>query len=482
MNKKPAQEVLCDLIAKHGKSLAEDKIRCSALLRDYCSAYKAEINILITAMDEHVPSLLIKQPTSSPTDVVISQLAKRLRIDRGLAEENARWAVESWALALGVIQSSSISSSVTKPSPPKPPIPVPEPPTHPPSTWKPMHFLILGIALIIGAIILKYKPSSPNVSAPAMPAASVTPAMPAASVTPAMPAAPVTPAMPAAPVTPAMPAAPVTPATPAAPVTPATPAAPVTPATPAAPVTPATPAAPVTPATTAPPVTSGTAPKPADTVALDQVVRDYYAALNHRDVHTAVALWKNPPKGLISLVKNGDSYAVNEVKIVSAESYRAIVWVDVTGKSLDKVSSERWQGNIELEPDSSGKWAISSMKLGRVESERPKPTSTPTVVQDELVALVRQYYAALDRRDDKSAVALWKNPPKGLTALVKNVDYFKVNEASFRSAELDHASVWVDVIGKSLGEKKPEHWQGLVELEKDAGKWGIVALRVGNTK
>ena len=446
MNKKPAQEVLCDLIAKHGKSLAEDKIRCSALLRDYCSAYKAEINILITAMDEHVPSLLIKQPTSSPTDVVISQLAKRLRIDRGLAEENARWAVESWALALGVIQSSSISSSVTKPSPPKPPIPVPEPPTHPPSTWKPMHFLILGIALIIGAIILKYKPSSPNVSAPAMPAASVTPAMPAASVTPAMPAAPVTPAMPAAP------------------------------------VTPATPAAPVTPATTAPPVTSGTAPKPADTVALDQVVRDYYAALNHRDVHTAVALWKNPPKGLISLVKNGDSYAVNEVKIVSAESYRAIVWVDVTGKSLDKVSSERWQGNIELEPDSSGKWAISSMKLGRVESERPKPTSTPTVVQDELVALVRQYYAALDRRDDKSAVALWKNPPKGLTALVKNVDYFKVNEASFRSAELDHASVWVDVIGKSLGEKKPEHWQGLVELEKDAGKWGIVALRVGNTK
>jgi len=215
---------------------------------------------------------------------------------------------------------------------------------------------------------------------------------------------------------------------------------------------------------------------------LIKVVNDYYAALGRRDVGAASDLWKKPPNKLSALVNNVDYIKVNDAKIVSAESYRASVWVDVTGKSLDRVSPVRWQGNIELEPDSSGKWAIASMNLRPVESDRPKPTSTPTVVQDELVALVRQYYAALDRRDDKSAVALWKNPPKGLTALVKNVDYFKVNEASFRSAESDHASVWVDVIGKSLGAAKLEHWQGLVELEKDAGKWGIVAMRVDHTK
>ena len=471
MHNKP-QEVLCDLIAKHGRSLAEDKGRCSALLRDYCSAYKAEINILITALDEQVPSLLIKQPTSSPADVVISQLVKRLRIDRGLAEENARWAVETWALALGVVQSTSLSSSVPKPLPPKPPIlglgqtgpqpsngAEPETPTHLTSSWawKPAHLLALVIAFIFGAIILKNEFSNPEKSAQTTPASENIKTQENEKLKIQLEQ--------------------------------------------------------VENAKRQDEIQRKQAEDEANRLRLEneriqhdaqvlkdelkrkppeptssshdgliKVVNDYYAALGRRDVGAASDLWKKPPNKLSALVNNVDYIKVNDAKIVSTESYRASVWVDVTGKSLDRVSPVRWQGNIELEPISSGKWGIASMKLDPVESDRPKPTSTPTVVQDELVALVRQYYAALDRRDDKSAVALWKNPPKGLIALVKNVDYFKVNEASFRSAELDHASVWVDVIGKSLGAAKLEHWQGLVELEKDAGKWGIVAMRVDHTK
>src|SRR5205823_6141249 len=46
-----------------------------------------------------------------PHEVLLAQPTRRLRDNLGLADEFARWAVESWALALGVISSTETSVS-----------------------------------------------------------------------------------------------------------------------------------------------------------------------------------------------------------------------------------------------------------------------------------------------------------------------------------------------------------------------------------
>lgn len=213
---------------------------------------------------------------------------------------------------------------------------------------------------------------------------------------------------------------------------------------------------------------------------LYKVVNDYYAAINRLDVTSASDLWKNPPPKLSGDIKKIDYIKVNDEKIVSAESYHAIVRVDYIGKTNDRGTSPRTQQvNIELEPVSLDKWAIVSIKPSSPKkSDWPKTTSTPTKVQDELVALVRQYCDALDHRNDDAALALWKKPSEKLRAQVKNTEYFKVNEVSFLSAESDHANVWVDVNSKSFRERS-QNWIGSVELElNDKGKWNLVHMHL----
>ncbi|MFO1433569.1 MAG: formylglycine-generating enzyme family protein [Candidatus Competibacteraceae bacterium] len=95
------RQVLCELLAKHGTSLCTDPRRCEALLRDYCGRNKREIFVLISALKERVATEL-EQATTPPT-LLMASLAERLHTNLGLAEEFAWWAVESWALALGVI-------------------------------------------------------------------------------------------------------------------------------------------------------------------------------------------------------------------------------------------------------------------------------------------------------------------------------------------------------------------------------------------
>ncbi len=52
MNDVPRQK-LCDIVARHGRSVIEDPRRCEGLLRDYCGAYRREISALVGAVEEH---------------------------------------------------------------------------------------------------------------------------------------------------------------------------------------------------------------------------------------------------------------------------------------------------------------------------------------------------------------------------------------------------------------------------------------------
>ncbi|MCL5283938.1 MAG: PQQ-binding-like beta-propeller repeat protein, partial [Armatimonadetes bacterium] len=90
-----------------GNSLWRDARRLRALLSDLCpNDNRREINLLIAAVEENIPTDLTNSSQSSPKDMLLDRLAKRLEEDRGVTSEAARWAVGTWALALGVISPS----------------------------------------------------------------------------------------------------------------------------------------------------------------------------------------------------------------------------------------------------------------------------------------------------------------------------------------------------------------------------------------
>lgn len=103
MNNIPRQK-LAELIATYGKSLSDDPRRCEGLLRDVCGEHRREIHVLVNALKEGVVTELTTASVSAgPPEVILTRLIRRLQENLGLTEDAARWSVESWALALGVI-------------------------------------------------------------------------------------------------------------------------------------------------------------------------------------------------------------------------------------------------------------------------------------------------------------------------------------------------------------------------------------------
>ncbi len=93
---------LTELVGRFGLDLCNDPRRCEALLRDVCGEHKRAIVALVSAAREGVGTELRQSSAGVPKDLVIARLTKRLHEDFGLVEELARWAVETWAVALGV--------------------------------------------------------------------------------------------------------------------------------------------------------------------------------------------------------------------------------------------------------------------------------------------------------------------------------------------------------------------------------------------
>ena len=121
------REKLCELIVEYGRSLCADPRRCEALLKDYCGQYKREIFVLISALKNRVAEDLLKTSAGVPQTLLLARLIKRLEDELGLAETAAKWAVETWALALGVVQQPLPVIKPT-PAPPLPPVVISPPP------------------------------------------------------------------------------------------------------------------------------------------------------------------------------------------------------------------------------------------------------------------------------------------------------------------------------------------------------------------
>ncbi|MBA2341103.1 MAG: hypothetical protein H0V88_11955 [Pyrinomonadaceae bacterium] len=107
------RQTLREIVAKYGRTVCEDPKRCRGLLRDFCGSYRREINVLVGALEERVgvELLAVREGRSSmPREVLLSRLTKRLEDNLALTEGAARWAIDSWALALGVLSEAEVKA------------------------------------------------------------------------------------------------------------------------------------------------------------------------------------------------------------------------------------------------------------------------------------------------------------------------------------------------------------------------------------
>jgi hypothetical protein len=109
MNNLPRQ-MLRQILAKYGKEICSDARRCENLLKDFCGSYKREINVLVNAIEERVPLDLLAANQTIPLELLLTRIEKRLEEQTALTAEAARWAVESWALALNLTTDSELKA------------------------------------------------------------------------------------------------------------------------------------------------------------------------------------------------------------------------------------------------------------------------------------------------------------------------------------------------------------------------------------
>lgn len=98
-----ARETLERIIKQRGQGISDHPKLVESLLRDWCGEHRREINILVGALEERIAADLINARRGVPREVLLAQLTQRLQDNLAYTREAARWAVDSWAVALGVI-------------------------------------------------------------------------------------------------------------------------------------------------------------------------------------------------------------------------------------------------------------------------------------------------------------------------------------------------------------------------------------------
>lgn len=104
---------LGEILIKHGHAPLSDAKLCENLLKDYCPEHKEEIALLSLAVKERIASDLLVSQDGLEHDLLRALLVKRLRKARSLSEGDARWAVESWSIAI-----RALARAESKPSAP----------------------------------------------------------------------------------------------------------------------------------------------------------------------------------------------------------------------------------------------------------------------------------------------------------------------------------------------------------------------------
>jgi len=101
LNEHPRKQ-LQNIIAQFGNAVFAAPTLFEKILHDACPEYKHEVNLLMMALQEKIAQELLLHPMTMPLEPTIKKLSQRLQDNHGTIESYARWAVESWALALNI--------------------------------------------------------------------------------------------------------------------------------------------------------------------------------------------------------------------------------------------------------------------------------------------------------------------------------------------------------------------------------------------
>ncbi|WP_295612289.1 SUMF1/EgtB/PvdO family nonheme iron enzyme, partial [uncultured Lamprocystis sp.] len=117
-----ARDTLCTLIRRYGHDLSEDPARCQGMLNDLLRGeHRREVFVLVNALKLGIAAELLQSSGGLPASLLLGRLQQRLEHDLAMTGAAACWAVETWALALGVID---------RPVPAQPAPTPPDPVTH----------------------------------------------------------------------------------------------------------------------------------------------------------------------------------------------------------------------------------------------------------------------------------------------------------------------------------------------------------------
>jgi hypothetical protein len=98
------RELLCSLIRQQGSSIIHDSTKFRNLLNDFFQGqYKRERKCLSDSLSENVPDTLLTRKNQLPYATLSQQLCQKLIQDLGVNSDLAKWTVDSWAIAFGII-------------------------------------------------------------------------------------------------------------------------------------------------------------------------------------------------------------------------------------------------------------------------------------------------------------------------------------------------------------------------------------------
>ena len=106
------RDVLIEIVAKHGEPLLASPLRTEGLLKDYCGEFRREIFVLVSCLRAGVVEQLRGQNGPS-VKLVCARLALKLERDPAISSDIAKWAVESWAIALGLLHPEAVTARLS---------------------------------------------------------------------------------------------------------------------------------------------------------------------------------------------------------------------------------------------------------------------------------------------------------------------------------------------------------------------------------
>jgi hypothetical protein len=107
------RDVLIDIVAHYGEPLLASPLRCEGLLKDYCGGNRREIFVLVSCLRAGIIDQMRRQ-TGPSMKLICARLALKLEQNLAISGDVAKWAVESWAVALGMLKPEHATLSISK--------------------------------------------------------------------------------------------------------------------------------------------------------------------------------------------------------------------------------------------------------------------------------------------------------------------------------------------------------------------------------